>query len=343
MPDRARVISQFLDAAGWTSAEIKPLAGDASFRRYHRVRHNGSVAILMDAPPDREDVRPFVRVANHLRGLGFSAPAILAAEEANGLLLLEDFGDDTFTRLLAAGSSETALYQLAVDVLIHLHRLPVSAAVAPGVPPYDEGRLLDEALLFPDWFLPAVTGRPTSDELRATYAQVWMEALADIPAQPRTLVLRDFHVDNLMQVADRQGLDACGLLDFQDAVVGPAAYDLMSLLEDARRDVTPSVKGEMLAYYLAKANPASAATFTRDFAVLAAQRHAKVIGIFTRLDRRDHKSAYLRHIPRVWGLLNAALRHPALAPVTSWFQRHVPPELRRAPAPGSRGSSHCAT
>jgi aminoglycoside/choline kinase family phosphotransferase len=334
LSERAHAIRRFLDGAGWTKAGLEPLAADASFRRYHRVRRNGVTAILMDAPPDREDIVPFVRVARHLRALGLSAPTILAAEEACGLLLLEDLGDDTFTRLLASGSDERALYRLAVDVLIHLHRLPVSVAVPSGLPTYDERRLLDEALLLPDWFLPAVTGRAASDDLRATYARAWSETLADVLKPPTTLVLRDFHVDNLMQVAGRQGLEACALLDFQDAVAGPAAYDLMSLLEDARRDVTPAVKSEMLDYYLAEIGPACATAFMRDFSILAAQRHAKVIGIFTRLDRRDHKQAYLGHIPRVWRLLSEALRHPALAPVASWFERHVPPELRRAPAPG---------
>jgi aminoglycoside/choline kinase family phosphotransferase len=337
LSERADVIVRFLDAAGWANAGLELLAADASFRRYHRVRRNGATAVLMDAPPHREDIRPFVRVARHLRGLGLSAPTILAAEEACGLLLLEDLGDDTFTRLLATGSNERALYRLAVDVLIHLHRLPVSVAVPSGLPSYDKRRLLDEALLLPDWFLPAVTGRATSDDLRATYVRAWSDALAEVLTRPTTLVLRDFHVDNLMQLAGRQGLEACALLDFQDAVVGPAAYDLMSLLEDARRDVTPAVRSEMLDYYLAEAHSGSATDFTRDFAVLAAQRHAKVIGIFTRLDRRDGKSAYLGHIQRVWRLLSEALRHPALEPVATWFERHVPPDLRRAPAPRCDG------
>jgi aminoglycoside/choline kinase family phosphotransferase len=337
LSERAHAIARFLGAAGWANAGLEPLAGDASFRRYHRVRHNGATAVLMDAPPDREDIRPFVRVARHLRRLGLSAPMVLATEEACGLLLLEDLGCDTFTRLLANGSDERALYRLAVDVLIHLHRLPVSVAVPPGLPFYDERRLLDEALLLPDWFLPAVTGRTTSDELRATYEEAWRGSLAEVLTRPTTLVLRDFHVDNLMQVAGRQGLEACALLDFQDAVAGPAAYDLMSLLEDARRDVSPAVRREMLAHYLAETDTGGTTAFMRDFAVLAAQRHAKVIGIFTRLDRRDYKSAYLGHILRVWRLLEAALRHPALTPVASWFERHVPPELRRAPASGSGG------
>ena len=208
---------------------------------------------------------------------------------------------------------------------------------AAGLPAYDARRLLGEALLLPDWFLPAVAGRPVEDGVREAYVQAWNEALAETLAQPATLVLRDFHVDNLMRLAERRGLQGCGLLDFQDAVAGPAAYDLMSLLEDARRDVAPAVRDEMFVRYRAGVETADAGAFARSFAVLAAQRHAKVIGIFTRLDRRDGKPAYLIHIPRVWRLLESALRNPALAPVAHWFERHIPEGLRRAPAPKALG------
>jgi len=325
-------IADFLAGAGWGDAQTRPLAADASFRRYHRVRRNGCSAMLMDAPPAREDVRPFVRVARHLHGLGLSAPAILAADEAQGLLLLEDFGDDTFTRLLAAGCDEEDLYRLAVDVLIHLHRLPAAEALPAGLPAYDLPRLQDEALLLPDWYMPAVLDRPTDAGLRDSYAAAWEQALRPVLAQPATLVLRDFHVDNLMRLPSRDGLAACGLLDFQDAVAGPAAYDLMSLLEDARRDVSAEVRRAMLQRYRESTGGADDDGFLAAFAVLAAQRHAKVIGIFTRLCRRDGKAIYLGHIPRVWRLLERALEHPALAPVADWFERHLPASARRVPA-----------
>jgi aminoglycoside/choline kinase family phosphotransferase len=338
--ERAERIAAFLANAGWLGATLRPLTADASFRHYHRVYRNGAGgAVLMDAPPDREDVRPFVRMALHLRSLGLSAPAVLAADEAAGLLLLEDFGDDTFTRLLAAGRrDEHALYGLAVDVLIHLHRLPTPTAVPGGLPPYDNDRLLAEALLLPEWYMPAVLGRPTDEGARNSYVAAWEKALAPVLAEPATLVLRDFHVDNLMRLEGRDGLAACGLLDFQDAVAGPAAYDLMSLLEDARRDVSPDLKAEMIARYRSGVSPGAEAghgeeVFRRSFVVLAAQRHAKVIGIFTRLWRRDGKPGYLQHIPRVWRLLHQALSDPALTPVAHWFDRHLPTPCRRAPAP----------
>jgi hypothetical protein len=285
----------------------------------------------MDAPPPDEDVRPFLRIARHLRGLGLSAPDILAEDVEAGLLLLEDLGDDTFTRLLDNGAAEEPLYALAVDVLIHLHRLPAATAMPPALPPYDDARLLEEALLLTDWYMPAVLGDATPRAVRQAYIEAWQEILPRVATQPRTLVLRDFHVDNLMQLPGREGIAACGLLDFQDAVAGPAAYDLMSLLEDARRDIADTLKATMLARYREGVPGLDWALFETVFAVLAAQRHAKVIGIFTRLCRRDGKPGYLIHIPRVWRLLEAALSHPAVAPVAAWFQRYLPRGARGIP------------
>jgi aminoglycoside/choline kinase family phosphotransferase len=332
LTDRARRIEAFLDANAWRLADMRPLADDASFRSYHRLRSGARRAVLMDAPPEHEDVRPFVGVARHLLGLGLSAPRILAEDAEAGLLLLEDLGDDTFTRLLAAGADETELYALAVDVLVHLHRLPPSETVPAGLPPYDTGRLLAEALLLPDWFVPAALGAPPPDAVREAYVEAWTQTFPAVLAQPATLVLRDFHVDNLMRLPDRRGVAACGLLDFQDAVAGAAAYDVMSLLEDARRDVAPGLKDAMLNRYFEAVGHLDRTGFEAAFAILAAQRHAKVIGIFTRLCVRDGKAGYLAHIPRVWRLLERALRHPALAPVSAWFDDNIPPDARGIPA-----------
>jgi aminoglycoside/choline kinase family phosphotransferase len=331
LPERARRVAAFLAAHDWSVEHLRPLAGDASFRTYRRLIDGRRQAVLMDAPPEHEDIRSFIHIARHLRKLGLSAPDIYAADVDTGLLLLEDLGDDTFTRLLAAGADEAALYALAIDVLGHLHRLPADQAVPSGLPRYNERRLLDEALLLVDWHLPEVFGRPVEASARAAYVAAWHAALPGVLAQPLTLVLRDYHVDNLLRVGDRRGLAACGLLDFQDAVAGPAAYDLMSLLEDARRDIGEPLRETMLARYAEGARPADPDGFAEAYAVLAAQRHAKVIGIFTRLSRRDGKHSYLVHIPRVWRLLERALAHPALALVAAWFARHVPVEVRMAP------------
>ncbi len=330
MSDRAGVIAAFLAAHGWGEAERRPLAGDASFRRYERLSLGDEQAVLMDARPDKEDVGPFVRMARHLKGLGLSAPQIFARDVAAGLVLEEDLGDDTYTRVLASGGDEGALYATAVDVLIDLHRM--GNAVPAGLPAYGNGRLLDEAFLLPQWYLPAVQGRPVSEAARRSYGEAWLSLFPAVHAQPRTLVLRDYHVDNLMQLPGRSGVAACGLLDFQDAVAGPAAYDLMSLLEDARRDVEPGLVQGMLGRYRAAFPDLDGESFDTAYAILAAQRHAKVIGIFTRLSARDGKPAYLAHIPRVWRLLEAAQEHPALAPVRDWFDRHV--SVRGSPPAG---------
>ena len=331
MAERDAQIAAFLAACGWADAERAPLAGDASFRRYCRLARGAATTMLMDAPPPQEDVRPYLAVARHLRALDFSAPAILAAEEETGLLLIEDFGDGTFTRLLAKGEDERALYEMAIDVLIALHRR-FDAAHAPWLPPYDDTRLLNEAALLVDWYLPAMTGRQTSPALREEYLDLWRALFPVARAVPDSLVLRDYHVDNLMRVAGRAGLAACGLLDFQDAVLGPVAYDLVSLLEDSRREIAPDLVAAMYARYCAAFPTLDRAVLDASFVVLGAQRHCKVIGIFTRLCRRDGKPRYLAHIPRLWRLLDGNFRHPVLAPVKAWLDRHIPRDLRRIPA-----------
>ncbi|HEX3972754.1 MAG TPA: phosphotransferase, partial [Stellaceae bacterium] len=224
MAERAIQIDAFLAGCGWADAARAPLPGDASFRRYCRLTRGGTNTMLMDAPPPQEDVRPYLAVARHLRALDFSAPAILAAEEETGLLLIEDFGDGTFTRLLARGEDERALYAMAIDVLIALHRR-FSTAQAGWLPLYDDTRLLNEAALLVDWYLPAMTGQPTPAALREEYLALWRALLPIARGVPDSLVLRDYHVDNLMRIDGRDGLAACGLLDFQDAVLGPITYD----------------------------------------------------------------------------------------------------------------------
>lgn len=330
MSDRATAITAFLQGAGFGGAHRQPLPGDASFRHYVRLTGGPEPALFMDAPPDRENVRPFIAVARHLADLGFSAPRILAARPDDGLVLVEDFGDDTFTRLLAKGADERALYELAVDMLVALHRLPASRTTGIDVPTYDDERLLAEAHLLTEWYVPAVLGRPLADAAVREYDALWRAVFPLARQVSDTLVLRDFHVDNLMRLP-RDGVGACGLLDFQDAVIGPVAYDFVSLVGDARRDLAPGLGAAMTERYLAAFPEWDRAVFEAACAVLSAQRNAKIIGIFTRLLKRDGKPVYLRHIPRVWRLLEADLAHPALAPLRGWFARHLPPDARRVP------------
>jgi aminoglycoside/choline kinase family phosphotransferase len=235
MAERNNQIAEFLYEAGWGGAGRAILAADASFRRYDRISDGDRRAVLMDAPPPMEDVRPFLMLARHLVGLGYSAPRILAEDSTAGFLLLEDLGDATFTRLLSSGEDENLLYLMATDLLIDLHRRPVVQAVPVGCPYYDDARLLDEAALLTDWYLPQILGASASAAASTDYLYLWKIVLDRARAVPESLVLRDNHVDNLMRVDGRKGIAACGLLDFQDAVRGPVTYDLVSLIEDAAR------------------------------------------------------------------------------------------------------------
>jgi aminoglycoside/choline kinase family phosphotransferase len=325
---RRRAMNAFLDASGWGGRALVPLAGDASFRRYYRVGGIGRSAVLMDAPPPQEDVGRYVAVAALLRDLGLSAPEVLAEDREEGFLLLEDFGDDTYTRLLERGADEPGLYALAVDTLVAMQRAAELRGI-PGMPAYDTERLLAEAALLVDWY------RPLAGGLRDEYLALWRELLPDAAVSPPTLVLRDYHVDNLMLLPDRPGVRGCGLLDFQDAVSGPPSYDLVSLIEDARRDVPGCLRRAMTERYLAAFPAPDRSEFLRSAAILAAQRNCKILGIFTRLWQRDGKPQYLAHIPRVWRLLEEDLRHPALARIGCWLDRHLPPDIRGRPDPRS--------
>ncbi len=324
-------MAAFLEGCGWEGASPAPLAGDASFRRYYRLGGDGRRAILMDAPPPQEDVVPYIAVSQLLRRLGFSAPEVFAEDRTRGFLLIEDFGDDTYTRLLDRGADEPALYTLAVDTLVELQRA-VEARGSPDLPPYDAERLLAEAALLVDWYAPAALGEPLSDGRRDEYLDLWRTLLPDAALPVDTLVLRDYHVDNLMLLPDRSGVQGCGLLDFQDAVCGPPSYDLVSLLEDARRDVPAELRRQLTERYLAAFPALDRTAFLRSAAILAAQRNCKILGIFTRLWRRDGKPRYLVHLPRIWRLLDQELAHPALAPVASWLDRHLPRSVRHIPA-----------
>jgi len=313
----------FLAAHGWAGADIRPLAGDASFRRYFRVaRADGATAVLMDAPPAQEDVGPFLAVAGHLIARGLRAPRPLAIDRRRGLLLLEDFGDDRVGPLLAREPGrERAIYERAVDILVRLAGRP-----APDdLPPYDEEAMRREVALLPEWYAPAVETEVDEAGYFEAWTKVWPAILAIVADSP-VLVLRDYHADNLMVLAD----GGLGLLDFQDALAGHPAYDLVSLLQDARRDVAPALEQAMIERYAAAANVADPARFRADYEILGAQRNAKILGIFTRLWKRDGKPHYLPLQPRVWSCLERNLAHPALAPVRAWFDANLPAAARAA-------------
>jgi hypothetical protein len=315
----------FLAAHGFAAARRETLIADASFRRYVRLHGGPLPALLMDAPPPREDVRPFLHVAAHLSRIGLSSPAIMAADVPRGFLLIEDFGHATMAALLDAGADPLPLYLHAAEALAALHEAPPP----DGLPAWDAARMAEmAAATFLDWWWPTVFAAASSPAIRAAFDEAIRAMLA--PFAARGFVHRDFFPANLMSLG-RSAPAHVGLLDFQDAAYGHAAYDLVSLVEDARRDVDESVRQATVARYLA-CRAVDADAFRAAMAAHAAQRHLRVAALWTRLARRDGKPHYLRHGPRCWALLDRALTHPATAPLRGFLDAHVPRALRANPA-----------
>lgn len=323
MNDLPDGLTAFLERSGWGRADIDPIPGDASFRRYFRIRDGERRAMLMHAPPPHEDPQPFLDVAQWLARHGHRAPDILAEDAARGWVLTEDFGNDRMRDWLDANPhGEHAAYAGAIDALVRLHDTPAGPFAPYGMAVYHR-----EADLLTEWYCPAKGLSVDTSGYRAA----WGEALAPLLArqEPGVTVLRDYHAENIMLLdPDDQGRGSQGLIDFQDALVGHPAYDLVSLLQDARRDVSPELERAMLDRYLAATG--AGPDFEADYARLGAQRNAKIVGIFTRLARRDGKPRYLSLIPRVWQAMERDLAHPALAPVAEWFAANIPDELRAA-------------
>jgi tRNA threonylcarbamoyl adenosine modification protein YjeE len=349
--ERMAALRKFLDASGFGEAARKRIAGDASARSYERLTLGERHVILMnsprrpDGPPVRnglpysaiahlaEDVKPFVALAHGLREQGFSAPEIHAADLDTGFLILEDLGSDG----VVDGDPPEPLgyrYQTAVDALVELHRLvlPDTLSVPPDlthhIPPYDLDALMIEVELLPDWYLP-FRGVTLTAAAREEYLAVWRHALFPVLDVRPTWVLRDFHSPNLLWLPERKEFARVGLLDFQDAMMGPPAYDVASLLQDARVDVSEEMEIELLGRYVRARKEADdefyIPGFVKIYSTLAAQRASKILGIFARLDRRDGKPQYLRHLPRVWNYLQRSLAHPALAGLEAWYTENVPP------------------
>ena len=319
--------ADFLAAHGWGEADVLPVAGDASFRRYFRAVEPTRSAILMDAPPPHEDPRPFLEMARWLTANGFAAPEIHGVDLDQGLVLLQDFGDVRMRETVdAEPAREQALYGAAIDILVSLH-----ARDAAPLAPYDRAVLHREANLLTEWYCPAL-GIAVD---QAGYTAAWDAVFDHVLGGRKVTVLRDFHAENLMLI----GPDTLGLLDFQDALTGHPAYDLVSLLQDARRDVSEDLEATMLARY--KAAVRTDAEFGAAYHVLGAQRNAKIVGIFTRLWQRDGKPRYPTLCPRVWRYLDRDLEHPALAPVKAWFDATIPSELRGDPLALSQERAAC--
>jgi N-acetylmuramate 1-kinase len=347
---RMAAVRGFLAESGLSDAQRHWMPGDASTRAYERLTLGDRHLILMnwprrpDGPPLRggrlysavahlaDSVVPFVAMAKGLREFGLLAPEIYHADLEQGLLVIEDLGDER----VVEGDPPAPIgerYEAAVDALLTLHgqQLPDLMPVAPHleyrIPPYDLEAFLIEIELLLDWYLPRL-GAGISDDVQTQFRSLWAEALEGAIEAPPTWVLRDYHSPNLLWLPNRKGLGRLGILDFQDAVIGPAAYDLASLLQDARIDVPEATELALLGRYLRRRRAADAdfdgAQFIKTYVTLAAQRASKILGIFARLDQRDGKPQYLRHMPRIWGYLQRSLAHPALAPLKEWYDAHIP-------------------
>ncbi len=354
-------MKNFLEHSGWGEADVTPLPGDASTRRYARLAMGGRKAMLMDQPQGAEtptappgasedarralgynavarlagaDCARFAAAADWLRRHGLAAPEIHAADHAQGFVILEDLGDALFADVLTDGADEHTLYAAAVDVLAAIHAHDAPATLAPDKPlfDFDSAALIAETDLLTEWFLPSALGRTATAEEIAGHRGLWRAALAGIGESRRVFVHRDYHAQNLLWLPEREGVARVGLIDFQDAVAGSAAYDLVSLTEDARRDVSPEIAEAATLHYLdamrAQGTPVDEAAFRHEMAVMAAQRNAKIVGIFARLYKRDGKARYLELLPRVWGYLERDLAHPALADLRAWYDRVIPPGKR---------------
>ena len=318
--DRAALAGAFVAKSGWGDATRIVIAGDASNRSYQRLtRADGSTAVLMDAPPQKgEDTRPFIQVTELLRAQGLSAPALLASDIKNGFLLIEDLGDDLFARVMERDPAlERPLYEAAVDVLLDLHRAPL-----PDLPAYDSKAMTPLAALAYDWYLPGATG-VADQEAKSRFEASCATALAVLDPHLTALVQRDYHAENLLWLPDRSGSARVGLLDYQDAMRGHPAYDLVSILQDARRDVSPRIERDMIARYTAGSG-LNSDEFAAAYALLGMQRNMRILGVFARLSLCHGKPHYVDLIPRVWEHVMRNLQHPALAKVAPIVTADLP-------------------
>ncbi len=309
MTDRAKIIAAFLAETGWGNAIRNPLAGDASARRYERLKNpDGTTAVLMDAPPESgENILPFVQISRHLSTHGFSAPKIYAENAVTGLILLEDLGDDLFTRVISANpQSETPLYQAACDVLLKLHQ-----ADCPPLTVFDPPLMAEQAGLVFTSYQQRITGQQMPETL-TTFKSVIKDLLNEHSDAKPVMILRDYHAENLLWLPDRAGVARVGLLDFQDAVIGHPAYDLVSLLQDIRRTVSSEAETATIRHYI-KQSGVNEASFKTAYAVLGVQRNLRILGVFARLATDYGKPHYINLIPRVWDHVARGLQHPALS------------------------------
>ena len=324
--ERADLIRLFLKKNNLDKANFEWMPSDASFRHYARITTKDKTYILMDAPPP-EIPEQFAVVDEVLCKNDLSAPIIYDTDLENGLILLEDFGDASYNSLLEEGFNELELYKTSVRALLKVAQIQEF----PGIPPYDKDWLFQGLSVFIDWFIPNAIGREVSDVEKNDFFKIWEVLFDTIGSDHNGLILNDFHLSNMMFL-NRTKHRTCGLLDFQDARVGPLSYDLVSLLEDARRDELPqAITDEILDIYFDACPEINKESFMRSYHIMAVKRHTRVIGVFVRLKVRDGKDKYLKHIPHVWRLLERHLDEPYMADLKKWLNRVVPKEYRKIP------------
>jgi aminoglycoside/choline kinase family phosphotransferase len=324
---REAVIEGFLARNGYAGAAAEPVAQDASFRRYLRLIGGPGPAVLMDAPPP-EDIKAFVTIGRHLGEIGVSVPVVFASDERQGLLLEEDFGDTSVAALMGTPAIPE-VFDAIVDTLVVLQRAPLPREL----PLWDATAMATTAMgtLF-DWWWPAMFGEPAPEEARRYFGAALQTVLLPVARGPQCLVHRDFFVENLLWLPHRNGMNRIGVIDFQGAAIGHPAYDLVSLLQDARRGIPGDLAERTIRRYLAARPELDVEQFHAAYAACAAQRHLRVACQWVRLARRDNRPGYLVHGPRTWRLLEQALGEPAVAPLASVMDRWIPPHRRRNPS-----------
>lgn len=311
--ERAQLRSEFMIQNGLGNGELVPLPVDASFRKYFRY----SGGLLMDAPAPHESTESFHQISDILSDAGLSVPRVHVADHENGFLLIEDFGPLNYRKAMEQGISDTELYGETVKALAHLHQhIPENTY---GLPGYDMDLFLEKACLFTEWADISISAQAEHD-----FVDIWRELFLSQPLVPHSLMLRDVMVDNLIWLPERNGFERSGFIDFQDALWGPVTYDLVSLLEDARRDIDPAFALDMLEVYLTQFQGLSRDDFWASYCLWGAQRTTRIIGVFHRLAKRDGKTKYLSHLPRLWGILKRDLEHPHLKDLKAWFQGVIP-------------------
>jgi len=316
---------------GINDFKLKPIKSDASFRKYFRVyiRNQKRNLLLVNSPKKTENNLGYLKATNIFEKINLSVPKIISFNISKGSFLIEDFGINTYTNSLKNGESEYKLYNLATDILIYINNQ--SKNLKKKLPQYTNKKLIEESMLFLEWYWPAIHKNKPKKDVVNEFIKIWNNLLNKNLRTKKVLVHRDFHIDNLFFLKDRKGLKACGLIDFQDAVIGPTSYDLVSLLEDARRNVNKEIIFKMYNKFVRKLSKKQKEDFVKEYKVLAINRHLKVIGIFTRLCKRDKKNSYLKHIPRLWKLIEYNLNFYSLSELNKWINEFFPKKFRIRP------------